>query len=94
MHMISPVPNWNGSKASELAAQMQSVANAIEDAATLMRQRQPHGRDYQMGGDYHTDRMEFERRHRLLTAMAEQYSLEAQRCMDIHYGRKPREVTA
>jgi hypothetical protein len=93
MHMIKPMPHWNGSKADDLAAQMQSVAIAIEDAATLMRQWQPHGRDYQGTGDYLSDRREFERRHRLLTELAEQYSLEARRCMDLHYGREPREVT-
>ena len=85
MHMISPVPNRNGSKADDLAAQMQSVANALEDAATLMRQWQPHGRDYQIGGNYTADRAEFERRHGLLIAMAEQYSEEAVRCVDYYY---------
>jgi hypothetical protein len=72
---------------------MQAVGNAIEEAAALMRQWQPHGRDYQGTGDYLADRREFERRHLLLTDLAEQYSLEARRCMDLHYGREPREVT-
>lgn len=93
MHMISPIPNWNGSKADDLAAQMQSVANALEDAATLMRQWQPHGRDYQMGGTYMADRAEFERRHSLLCELADQYGEEASRCMDLHNGHKPRKVT-
>ena len=94
MNMICPVPNINGSKADDLAAQMTSVARAIEDAATLMRQWQPHGRDYLTGGDYQADRREFEQRHRVLTDMAEQYQREAERCMDLYYGRKPKGVTA
>lgn len=93
MNMICPVPNINGSKASDLAAQMMAVSNAIEDAATLMRQWQPHGRDYQIGGDYEADRQEFERRHRVLTDMAEQYQREAERCIDYHYNQG-RRVTA
>lgn len=87
MHMISPVPNLNGSKASDLAAQMQSVANALEDAATLMMRWQPHGRDYQIGGDYKADREEFLRRLGLVTALAHQYEDEAQRVMDYHYSK-------
>lgn len=93
MHMISPVPHWNGSKADDLAAQMQAVGNAIDEAATLMRQWQPHGRDYQGTGDYLADRDEYLRRHWVLTEMADQYKAEALRCIDLHYGRKPREVT-
>jgi hypothetical protein len=94
MHMISPVPHWNGSKADDLAGQMAAVANAIEDAATLMRQWQPHGRDYQGKGDYLADREEYMRRQLVLSEMANQYMAEARRCLDLHYGRKPREVTA
>ena len=93
MNMICPIPCWNGSKASDLADQMMQVSHALEEAAAVMRKWQPHGRDYQTGGDYTADRQEFERRHKVLTAMAEQYYREAMRCMDIHDCRKPQEVT-
>lgn len=93
MHMISPVPHWNGSKADDLAAQMQAVAHAIDDATTLMRRWQPHGRDYQGAGDYKADRDEFMRRQLVLSEMAMQYRAEALRCIDLHYGRKPKGVT-
>lgn len=92
MRWICPVPNMNGSKASDLAEQMREVNDALEAAAEVMRKWQPHGRDYQIGGDYMTDRREFERRHRLVTELAYQYWQEAERCMDYHYGRTPEEV--
>jgi hypothetical protein len=85
MNMICPVPNINGSKASDLAAQMMSVSHALEDAAALMRQWQPHGRDYLTGGDYQADRREFERRQRLVEELAEQYEREAVRVNDYYY---------
>jgi hypothetical protein len=85
MHMISPVPNMNGSKASDLAAQMFSAATALEGALSIMRQWQPHGRDYQIGGDYQADRKEFERRHALISEIAMQYEVEAERVIDYHY---------
>lgn len=94
MHMISPVPHWNGTPANDLANQMVDVVDALDAVAAVMRKWQPHGRDYQGGGDYMADRREFERRHKLVSELAEQYQREAQRCMDIYYGRKPREVTA
>jgi hypothetical protein len=87
MRMISPVPNLNGSKASDLAEQMMEVRHALAAAETLMMRWQPHGRDYQIGGDYQADRQEFLRRLGLVTAMIHQYEDEAQRVMDYHYNR-------
>lgn len=92
MRWISPVPCINGSKAGDLAEQMLEVHRALEAAAETMRKWQPHGRDYQVGGDYMTDRREFERRHQLVCEMAHQYWEEAERMMDYHYRRQPREV--
>lgn len=94
MRWISPVPNINGSPADVLAEQMMDVVHALHEAADIMAKWQPHGRDYQVGGDYMTDRREFERRHRMVAELAEQYHQEAMRCMDYHYRRKPREATA
>lgn len=92
MRWISPVPCLNGSKADDLAEQMLEVHRALQAAADIMRKWQPHGRDYQIGGDYMTDRREFERRHRLVSELEYQYYQEAERMMDIHYGRKVEEV--
>jgi hypothetical protein len=77
MHQIAPVPNLNGSPADVLAEQMMEVCHALEEAATLMMRWQPHGRDYQIGGDYQADRTEFLRRLGLVEAMAQQYEREA-----------------
>lgn len=77
MHQIRPIPNINGSKADDLAEQMWSVGRAIEQAAEVMRQWQPHGRDYQVGGDYQADHAEYMRRHRILMELVEQYQTEA-----------------
>lgn len=77
MHRISPVPNMNGSPAHILVEQMMEVCHALEQAAKIMRQWQPHGRDYQAGGDYKADRAEFERRNALIDEMARQYESEA-----------------
>ena len=38
---------------------------------------QPHGRDYQIGGDYQADNEEYLRRLRLVEELAEQYESEA-----------------
>jgi hypothetical protein len=77
MHQIAPVPNLNGSPADVLAEQMMEVCHALEAAVTLMARWQPHGRDYQIGGDYQADRTEFLRRLGLVEAMAQQYQREA-----------------
>lgn len=77
MHQIEPIPNINGSKADDLAEQMWSVSAALEQAAETMRQWQPHGRDYQIGGDYQADQAEFLRRLRLVDELAQQYQTEA-----------------
>lgn len=77
MHQIVPVPNRNGSPADVLAEQMMEVCHALEQAVTLMARWQPHGRDYQIGGDYQADRTEFLRRLGLVEAMAQQYEREA-----------------
>ena len=77
MHQIAPVPNRNGSPADVLAEQMMEVCHALEAAVTLMARWQPHGRDYQIGGDYQADRTEFLRRLGLVEAMAQQYQREA-----------------
>jgi hypothetical protein len=87
MHTIAPVPNINGSKASDLADQMRKVAAALEAASYLMSLHQPHGRDYQIGGDYTADRAEFLRRLKIIHDMAEQYDAEASQVMDYHYLR-------
>jgi hypothetical protein len=84
MHKIAPVPNHNGSPADALAEQMMEVCHALEEAATLMMRWQPHGRDYQIGGDYQADRIEFLRRVGLLEAMAKQYEQEAIAVMEYH----------
>ena len=77
MHQIAPVPNLNGSQADVLADQMMEVCHALEAAVTLMARWQPHGRDYQIGGDYQADRTESLRRLGLVEAMAQQYQREA-----------------
>lgn len=77
MHQIRPIPNLNGSKADDLAEQMWKVGRAIEEAAEVMRLWQPHGRDYQIGGDYKADHAEYMRRHRILMELVEQYQTEA-----------------
>jgi len=56
---------------------MMEVCHALEAAVTLMARWQPHGRDYQIGGDYQADRTEFLRRLGLVEAMAQQYQREA-----------------
>jgi hypothetical protein len=77
MHRIAPVPNHNGSQAHCLIEQMMEVHTALEAACHLMRRWQPHGRDYQTGGDYSADRIEFCRRLRLVEELAAQYESEA-----------------
>ena len=77
MHRISTVPYMNGSSARLLLDQMMRVHRAMLDAATAMRMWQPHGRDYQIGGDYQADHEEYLRRLRLVEELAEQYESEA-----------------
>jgi hypothetical protein len=77
MHKIAPGPNHNGTSAQVLAEQMMEVCHALERAAAVMATGQPHGRDYQTGGDYRADRDEFLRRIGLVEAMAHQYEREA-----------------
>jgi len=77
MHQIAPVPNHNGSSADVLAEQTMEVCHALEAAVALMARWQPHGRDYQIGGDYQADRTEFIRRVGLVQALANQYEQEA-----------------
>jgi len=89
MHKIAPVPNHNGSPADALAKQMMEVCHALEAAVGAMCQWQPHGRDYQIGGDYQADRIEFLRRVGLLEAMAKQYEQEAIAVME-YYNWKER----
>lgn len=98
MHSISPVPCLNGSPADVLVDQMMEVHHALDAACELMRRWQPHGRDYQLGGDYQADRAEFVRRLRLVEELAGQYQMEAiavRRRADHKAGafRKPSEVT-
>jgi hypothetical protein len=85
MHQIAPVPNINGSSASSLADQMMEISNALDAVVTLMARWQPHGRDYQIGGDYQADREEFLRRLGLVSAIAQQYEREAIAVTDYHY---------
>ena len=85
MHQIAPVPNLNGSSASSLADQMMEISNALDAVVTLMARWQPHGRDYQIGGDYQADRDEFLRRLGLVSAFAQQYEREAIAVTDYHY---------
>jgi hypothetical protein len=87
MHAIAPVPNHNGSPASDLADQMFTVAHALEEAADAIRKWQPHGRDYQIGGDYQADREEFLRRLRLIDELARQYETEGVAVSDYHYNK-------
>lgn len=87
MHQIAPVPNLNGSKASDLADQMMEVSHALHDAWVSMARWQPHGRDYQIGGDYQADRDEFLRRIGLVEALSQQYEREAIAVMDYHYNK-------
>jgi hypothetical protein len=77
MHQIAPVPNLNGSPADALAEQMMEVCHALDAVVTLMARWQPHGRDYQVGGDYQADRDEYLRRLGLVEAMVQQYEREA-----------------
>jgi hypothetical protein len=77
MYRIAPVPNLNGSSAQDLADQMMRVSAILKDAVGLMATWQPHGRDYQTGGDYQADRAEFLRRVCLVEALAKQYESEA-----------------
>jgi hypothetical protein len=60
-----------------LVDQMMTVHRALEAAAHEMRLWQPHGRDYQIGGDYKADHAEHLRRLRLVEELAEQYESEA-----------------
>jgi DNA-directed RNA polymerase sigma subunit (sigma70/sigma32) len=85
MHQIAPVPNHNGSPADALAEQMMEVCHALEAAVTLMARWQPHGRDYQIGGDYQADRTVFLRRLRLVEELAQQYETEGVAVSDYHY---------
>ncbi len=85
MHSIAPVPNLNGSPASDLADQMMEVSNKLAYAVLAMARWQPHGRDYQIGGDYQADRTEFLRRLGVVEALAQQYEREAMAVMDYHY---------
>jgi hypothetical protein len=85
MHQIAPVPNLNGSPADVLAEQMMEISNALDAVVTLMARWQPHGRDYQIGGDYQADREEFLRRLGLVSAFAQQYEREAIAVTDYHY---------
>ena len=71
------MPCLNGSSARLLLDQMMRVHRALLDAATAMRMWQPHGRDYQIGGDYQADHEEYLRRLRLVEELAEQYESEA-----------------
>jgi hypothetical protein len=77
MHRISPRPWINGSSASLLVDQTMTVHRALEDAAHAMRLWQPHGRDYQIGGDYQADHAEYLRRLKLVEELSEQYETEA-----------------
>jgi hypothetical protein len=85
MHQIAPVPNLNGSPADVLAEQMMEVCHALDAAVTLMARWQPHGRDYQIGGDYQADRDEYLRRLGLVEALHQQYEREASAVMDCYY---------
>ena len=77
MHQIAPVPNHNGSPADDLAKQMMEVSNALEAARRVMSKWCPHGRDYQIGGDYQADRAECMRRLHVITELVDQYEKEA-----------------
>ena len=77
MPRIAPVPCLNGSSADALVEQLMEVAHALDAACEVMRRWQPHGRDYQIGGDYTADRAEFVRRLRLVEELAQQYQTEA-----------------
>lgn len=77
MHRISPRPWVNGSSADRLVDQMMNVHRALEDAAHQMRMWQPHGRDYQIGGDYQADHAEYLRRLRIIEELSAQYESEA-----------------
>ena len=88
MHTISPVPNLNGSPADVLGVQMMEVSRSLDAAITVMSRWQPHGRDYQIGGDYQADREEFLRRLGLVEALAHQYAREAHNVIDVHYKKE------
>jgi hypothetical protein len=77
MHRIAPVPDLNGSPAHCLVEQSMEIHRALEAACEVIRRWQPHGRDYQIGGDYAADREEFVRRLRLVEELAAQYESEA-----------------
>lgn len=87
MHQIAPVPNLNGSKASDLADQMMEVSRALWTATDVMLRWHPHGRDYQIGGDYQADRDEFLRRYGVVEALAQQYEREAEAVMEYHFNK-------
>ena len=55
MHRISPRPCINGSSSYDLIDHTMTVHRGLGDAAHAMRLWQPHGRDYQIGGDYVPD---------------------------------------
>ena len=77
MHRISPRPWINGSSAERLVDQMMTVHRALGDAAPAMRMWQPHGRDYQIGGDYQADHAEYLRRLKIIEELEAQYESEA-----------------
>ena len=77
MPRIAPVPCLNGSSADALVEQLMEVAHALDAACEVMRRWQPHGRDYQIGGDYAADHAEYLRRLKLVEELSEQYENEA-----------------
>ena len=81
MHRISPRPWINGSSAQVHIDQMMRIRAILADAAGMMREYQPHGRDYQIGKGrdeaFKADHAEYLRRLRLVEELAEQYESEA-----------------
>jgi len=77
MHVISPVPNLNGSKEGDLIEHCMNVRTELLWAVQLMLTCLPHPRDYQTGGDYQADRAEAERRVAVVQSLAEAYYRDA-----------------
>lgn len=76
-YIIRPIPCLNGDREQTLRDQMVAAHNVLLEAAFVMRQALPHGRNYQLGGDYAADRDEAVRRIALAQDLAELYYQDA-----------------
>lgn len=72
-HRIQPIPCLNGDQKQTLLNQITHAHHALMEAAMVMCQAAPNGRNYQLGGDLKADRAESDRRIEAVQAIAHQY---------------------